>query len=477
MFPLRCLVVSLLAFASGHASAADHPNVLFILTEDQGTQLSFVGTAGLSTPNMDRIAKDGVYFNRAFVNNPVCSPSKANIYTGTYCHFNGLRGVTVNWHGPADEMPRAIANHPLTKRNRIRDDLPTLVKLLKDAGYSSAITTKLHVQPVSKFPYDRFIKGGPTYESVREHFVRAGDEGVPVFYFACISDLIGHFATATRWISASTRRRSNRRRFFRTPAERTGPNTWGTASRPIASWARFCVAWKTPARKNHRGLGPWPRLHRGKLSSTISESAFRCHQWSDNSSGSEDRRPGIKGRLDNATGPVRIAAPDTRSSTRPSFIPFLRDEAENTGNNYIFSELDHGTRIRDDGEGMQERCVYDGRWKLIYRENRTEPRQVNADLKFFRHPEPNGPYQGNRVYGEIADRRDEFPEAFRYLALTDNGELMPGEPLPMFELYDLVADHWELTNLAGDRTTSRRLSVFSRNCNDGLSGPTTSIPF
>jgi hypothetical protein len=83
--------------------------VLIILTEDQGSQMSFVGTPGLSTPNMDRTANEGVYFNQAFVNYPVCSPSKASIYTGTYCHTNGQMGVTTNWHGPADTMPKLIA--------------------------------------------------------------------------------------------------------------------------------------------------------------------------------------------------------------------------------------------------------------------------------------------------------------------------------------------------------------------------------
>ena len=143
-----------------------------------------------------------------------------------------------------------------------------------------------------------------------------------------------------------------------------------------------------------------------------------------------------------------------------SVASFLRGEVDDTGNEYIFSEIHHGAMVRDDGEGMQERCVYDGRWKLIYRENRTEPRQVNADLKYFNDPRPNAPYQGNRVYGEIADRREEFPRAFRFLALIDNGTFLPGEALPMLELYDLGEDPWEPKNLAGDpahRDTLKRL--------------------
>ena len=118
---------------------------------------------------------------------PPHSKSGNGIYTGTHCVANGLRGVTTNWHGPASTMPKGIANHRLTKLNRIGDDFPTLVELLKDAGYTCTITSKLHVHPVSKFPYDHFIKGPPTYKSVREQFASAGEDGAPLFYFANIS--------------------------------------------------------------------------------------------------------------------------------------------------------------------------------------------------------------------------------------------------------------------------------------------------
>ena len=87
----RRLAILLTTLVISHTCEAKH-NVLIILTEDQGSQMSFVGTPGLYTPNMDRIANEGVYFNQAFVNYPVCSPSKASIYTGTYCHTNGQMG-------------------------------------------------------------------------------------------------------------------------------------------------------------------------------------------------------------------------------------------------------------------------------------------------------------------------------------------------------------------------------------------------
>jgi N-sulfoglucosamine sulfohydrolase len=59
------------------ATAAPKPNILFILTEDQGAQAGFLGTPGILTPQMDRLAKSGRVFPNAFVVYPVCSASKA----------------------------------------------------------------------------------------------------------------------------------------------------------------------------------------------------------------------------------------------------------------------------------------------------------------------------------------------------------------------------------------------------------------
>ena len=80
-------ILCLLAFLScANAFAAQRPNILFILTEDQGAHLGCLGTAGLQTPHMDALAQSGVFFRNAFVAYPVCSASKACIYTGLHNH-------------------------------------------------------------------------------------------------------------------------------------------------------------------------------------------------------------------------------------------------------------------------------------------------------------------------------------------------------------------------------------------------------
>jgi N-sulfoglucosamine sulfohydrolase len=434
-------------------------NVLFILTEDQGTHLSFVGTRGLSTPNMDRIAKEGVFFRQAFVNYPVCSPSKAAIYTGTYCHTNGLMGLTTNWHGPAHTMPKHIAEHRLTNLNRIRDDLPTLVELLKEAGYTTAVTSKLHVHPVCKFPYDHFIQGQPNYASVRKHFEKAGTDGTPVFYLANMGPPHRPFRNSDKVDIGIDVDAIERPPFL--------PDT-DACRKDWAEYLAHCEQADHIVGEVLRGLadsGQWdntvivfmgdhgPAYHRGKLSlydfGIRVPLAFRGPMIqsgviTDEMVSNIDLMP----TLLELCG-LKDITPALQHGH--SIASFLRGETDDIGNDYVFAEIDHGTYVRNDGKGMQERCVYDGRWKLIYRENRTEPRQVNADLKYFTDPRPKAPYQGNRVYGEIVSRREEFPEAFRYLARTDNGVLMPGEALPMFELYDRGEDPWELKDLAEDR--------------------------
>ncbi len=71
----------------GGAQAARRPNIVFILTDDQRYDaMSCAGHPWLKTPNMDRLAKEGVLFNNAFVTTSLCSPSRGSFLTGCYAH-------------------------------------------------------------------------------------------------------------------------------------------------------------------------------------------------------------------------------------------------------------------------------------------------------------------------------------------------------------------------------------------------------
>lgn len=103
------------------------PNILFIMADDHAMQAISAYGHPISqlapTPNIDRIAKNGALFNHAFVTNSICGPSRAVILTGKHSHINGFR----------------------QNGDRFDGSQPTLPKLLKKAGYQTAVTGKWHL--------------------------------------------------------------------------------------------------------------------------------------------------------------------------------------------------------------------------------------------------------------------------------------------------------------------------------------------
>ncbi len=84
---MGCTILVLMSsLGSVHASGAERPNVVVIVTDDQGWgDLSFSGNRNLSTPNIDSLARQGVSFDRFYVC-PVCSPTRAEFLTGVIIH-------------------------------------------------------------------------------------------------------------------------------------------------------------------------------------------------------------------------------------------------------------------------------------------------------------------------------------------------------------------------------------------------------
>ncbi|MCA9164661.1 MAG: sulfatase-like hydrolase/transferase, partial [Planctomycetales bacterium] len=77
-----------------HGFAAEHPNVVIVITDDQGWgDLSLHGNENLRTPNIDGLAQAGAQFERFFVS-AVCSPTRASLLTGRYHLRCGVTGVT-----------------------------------------------------------------------------------------------------------------------------------------------------------------------------------------------------------------------------------------------------------------------------------------------------------------------------------------------------------------------------------------------
>ncbi len=130
--PLLCLTILFTA----SASEAAPPNILLIVSEDNGPELGCYGDPYARTPHLDQLAASGVRFERAFVAQAGCSQSRASLLTGLYPHQHGQIGLAT-W---GFRMYRA--------------ETPNLPRSLKAAGYRTGIIGKLHVNPESAFPFD-----------------------------------------------------------------------------------------------------------------------------------------------------------------------------------------------------------------------------------------------------------------------------------------------------------------------------------
>ncbi|MEE2753045.1 MAG: sulfatase-like hydrolase/transferase [Candidatus Latescibacterota bacterium] len=103
---------------------AVRPNILLIMTDQQRWDALGCVTNWMQTPNMDRIASEGVRFSRCITNSPVCIPTRRTMATGHYCHNTGV------WYN---------GNHSLDR------DANTWMRAIRDAGYRTSLFGKTHL--------------------------------------------------------------------------------------------------------------------------------------------------------------------------------------------------------------------------------------------------------------------------------------------------------------------------------------------
>lgn len=100
------------------------PNIIFIMSDDHAANaISCYGSRINSTPNIDRLAHEGMRFDHCYVSNSICTPSRAAILTGTYNHVNGV--TTLDTH--------------------MDNRLPNVAKHLRSGGYQTAMIGKWHL--------------------------------------------------------------------------------------------------------------------------------------------------------------------------------------------------------------------------------------------------------------------------------------------------------------------------------------------
>ncbi len=107
------------------AESTERPNILFIMSDDHAFQaMSCYGSNRNVTPNLDRIAKEGMRFDGCYVTNSICGPARAVILTGKYGHLNGF----------------------VRNGDRFNGEQQTVAKLLQKHGYQTAMIGKWHLE-------------------------------------------------------------------------------------------------------------------------------------------------------------------------------------------------------------------------------------------------------------------------------------------------------------------------------------------
>jgi arylsulfatase A-like enzyme len=129
------------------AQPAGRPNIVFILADDLGYgDLGCYGAVKVETPQIDRLAGQGILFTDAHASAAVCTPSRYSLLTGRYCWRTQLKVDCLFGHDPL----------------LIEEDRPTVASLLKSAGYATACIGKWHLGFGRDFPdWNGELKPGP----------------------------------------------------------------------------------------------------------------------------------------------------------------------------------------------------------------------------------------------------------------------------------------------------------------------------
>ncbi len=168
---MRCVSLLALALLSTPAAAATRPNIVVFFLDDVGyADLRIDGALDARTPNLDRLAREGVRLTECYAAAPVCTPTRAAFMTGRYQQRVGLETVITHALGNAE--------------TGLAPTEPTLPRYLHDAGYATGLFGKWHLGSRPEFRPNRhgfdeffgFLGGAVDYYSHR------GEDGKPDLY-------------------------------------------------------------------------------------------------------------------------------------------------------------------------------------------------------------------------------------------------------------------------------------------------------
>ena len=122
----------------GTAFATEKPNIVVFIADDAGMDFGCYGNKNIKTPNIDKLAAQGVRFEKAYLTSPQSSPSRTSMMTGMFAHTIG----TEDLHDPIDVETRMMPSY------------------FREAGYFTGSMLKTHWGPNGDRQFDRMIKGG-----------------------------------------------------------------------------------------------------------------------------------------------------------------------------------------------------------------------------------------------------------------------------------------------------------------------------
>ena len=193
------------------ASASERPNIVFIFSDDHAVSaVSAYGDSLVDTPNIDRIAAGGMRFDRAYVGNAICGPSRATLLTGLHSHANGF--YSNEWSGP------------------FNGEQQTLPSLLQNAGYQTAVIGKWHLysDPVGFDHWDvidNVFEQGSYYNPVFRS--SAGEEETTGY----VADLVTEKSIA--WLEQA---KENGKPFFLLYNHKTPHRDWLPGPEELRNW-------------------------------------------------------------------------------------------------------------------------------------------------------------------------------------------------------------------------------------------------
>ena len=161
------LLTSLVMLTATAAEVPPRPNLVYIMSDDHAAHAISVYSGRINqTPNIDRLAKEGLRFDRVFCTNSICTPSRATILTGKYSHLNGV---------------------PVF--NRFDGSQPTVAKHLQAAGYHTGMIGKWHLgSDPTGFDYWKILPGQGVYHDPA-FLDTAGRQTLPGYVTDVITDL------------------------------------------------------------------------------------------------------------------------------------------------------------------------------------------------------------------------------------------------------------------------------------------------